>query len=404
MRKKIPHCAILVIVFAFQCLHAHARSGHVKPEDDAALTAATHGLCHSRVAMLGESATHGDGHALAFKVSLVERLVDQCGFDSVLFEANHYEFINLNRRLRMGQAVDSIGVLAAVGGLWKFNQEFQTLPPFLLARAQAGKLSLGGIDDQLGQLGQDYANTEMVNELTSLLPQQERQACSAALHKRIYSDYADASPYSGADRAQIESCLSEMHRADAADKTTDHQGKAERQEMIDAAQRWISRDFTSDAESIVNRDRAMFQAFQWLLRQKPRRHKVTIWAATVHIAKQGGPTWGDRTGTNFGSFVHHKYGQRAFSLGFSALTGSYEEIGRHGIQEMPVAPPGSVEVQAMGGSCTDATYVGPTQLRAMGIAPGAFFRHSYQTLSWSTFLDGVVVFREEQPPSYGSEK
>jgi erythromycin esterase-like protein len=404
VRKKHLHCAVLVIALACICLPAYAHSDSLQAEDEDALAAATGGLCHSQIAMLGESATHGDGHALAFKVALVERLVDQCGFDSVFFEASHYEFIHLNRRLRMGQAVTSGGVLSAVGGLWRFNQEFQPLPSFLLAKAHVGKVFLGGIDDQLGQIGQDYANIEMVTELTNLLPQQERQACSVALHKRIYSDYTDASPYSKADRAQIETCLSEMQRANAADKTTDHQGKAERQEMISAAQRWVSRDFSSDAESIVNRDHSMFQNFQWLLEQKPTRHKVIIWAGTVHIAKLGGPTWGDRTGSNFGSFVHQKYGGRAFSLGFSALTGSFKEVGRQGIQAMPVAPPDSVEVQEISGNRAGAIYVGPAQLATIGTAPGAFFRHSFQTLSWSTFLDGVVVFREEHPPSRASEK
>jgi erythromycin esterase-like protein len=124
----------------------------------------------------------------------------------------------------------------------------------------------------------------------------------------------------------------------------------------------------------------------------------------VHIAKQGGPTWGDRTGTNFGSFVHQKYGDRAFSLGFSALTGFYKEVGRHGVQEMPVAPQDSIEVQEIGGTRAGAIYVGRARLAMIGTAPGAFFRHSFQTLSWSTFLDGVVVFREEHPPSRTSEK
>jgi hypothetical protein len=51
--------------------------------------------------------------------------------------------------------------------------------------------------------------------------------------------------------------------------------------MISAAQRWISLDFTSDAEKIVGRDESMFKNFQWLRRQKSRRHKVILWAATV---------------------------------------------------------------------------------------------------------------------------
>lgn len=353
--------------------------------------------------MIGEGATHGDGHTQAFKVALVELLIDQCGFDGVFFEASQYEFIELNRRLRTNQPVTASEVSSAVGGLWKFNQEFMPLPPFLLAKARSGQVFLGGIDDQLGQLGQDYANVEMVAELTDLLSPEDRQGCSLALHKRIFSDYPDTSPYSQSDRALIETCLSKMDRANAAAKITDRTGKAERQEMISAAQRWISRDFSSEAEYMVNRDRSMFQNFEWLLRQRPKRHKVIVWAATVHIAKQADPTWGDHNGTNFGSFVHQKYGSRMFALGFSALTGSYRQPGA-GIQEITAGPPDCLEARALQGNRSDSAYIGSAQLSAMGSASGAVFRHSWQALPWSTFLDGVVVFQKEHPPNRTGEK
>jgi erythromycin esterase-like protein len=395
MLEESMHYAVLVI--ALFCLPAHAESASVRSGDEVALVAATHALCHRRVAMLGESATHEDGHTHAFKVALVERLIDRCGFDSVLFEASHYEFIDLNRRLRIGQALGNSDVLSAVGGVWEFNQEFRPLAPFLLTKAQAGQVFLGGMDDQLGQFGQDYANNEMVTELTNPLPEKERQACSTALHKRIYNDYTEATPYSKSNRAQIESCLSEMDRANAADRISDDETRTERQEMISAAQRCIGRDFTSDAEYMPNRDRSMFQNFEWLRKQQPKRHKVIIWAATVHVAKQGDPTWGDRTGTNFGSLVHQRYGSHAFSLGFSSLTGFYRQ-GRRGIKQIPPAPPNSVEAQACCGK-NDAVYVGAARLDSMGTVPGAFFRHSYQTLRWSAFVDGLVIFHEGYPPA-----
>jgi erythromycin esterase-like protein len=244
--------------------------------DGDALTAATHDLCHRQVAMLGESSTHGDGHTEAFKVALVERLVNECGFDGVYFEASHYEFLNIARRLRAGQAVSVDEVSSAVGGLWKFDREFQPLVPFLLAKAKAGQISLGGIDDQMGMMGQDYANVEMVTEWMSLVPEQRRQECGLALHRRIFSDYKVAAAYSKSDRAEIATCLSDMQHAVALDRTTDRAGREERQEMIFSAQRWISRDFTSDADWIVGRDRSMFQNFEWLRRQRPRRRKVIL--------------------------------------------------------------------------------------------------------------------------------
>jgi hypothetical protein len=58
------------------------------------------------------------------------------------------------------------------------------------------------------------------------------------------SDYTEAARYSKSDRSQIAACLSDTQLAVAADKTMDLADREERQEMISAAQRWISRDFT----------------------------------------------------------------------------------------------------------------------------------------------------------------
>lgn len=84
----------------------------------------------------------------------------------------------------------------------------------------------------MGQMGQDFANIEMVTDLTNLLPQQQRQTCSVALHKRIYNDYADASSYSKSDQAQIEKCLSQMRHANAVDKASSREVRTALQEMI----------------------------------------------------------------------------------------------------------------------------------------------------------------------------
>jgi erythromycin esterase-like protein len=397
IKMKLSIKAVLVGVLSVGLQHAAGFAAPADTGDGDALMDVTHDLCDRQIVMLGESATHGDARAETFKVALVERLVNECGFDSVFFEASHYEFLNIARRFRTGQTVSVDQVSSAAGGLWKFDQEFQPLVPFLLARAQAGQISLGGIDDQSGEMGQDYANVEMVTELTGFLPLQQRQDCRLALHRRIYSDYTKDAPYSKSDRSQITTCLADIQHTVAADRTTELAGREEKQEMVSAVQRWIGRDFTSDAEWIVERDRSMFQNFEWLRRQQSRRHKVILWAATVHIAKQGDPAWADHTGKNFGSYVHQEYGTRAFSLGFSALTGSYRQ-GRRDVHPMPAAPPDSLEAQALRGSGLNAVYVGSAHLAAMGTLPGAIFRHSYQTLPWANLLDGVVIFREERPP------
>lgn len=73
--------AAAAFLIVFQPIYTQILS--TSPEDEKALTAATRGLCRVRVAMVGEIASHGDGHTLAFKVALAERLVNKCEFDVV---------------------------------------------------------------------------------------------------------------------------------------------------------------------------------------------------------------------------------------------------------------------------------------------------------------------------------
>jgi erythromycin esterase-like protein len=364
----------------------------VQTTDASALAAATHDLCPVQIAMLGESNTHGDGHTEAFKVALVKRLIDECHFDSVYFEANHAEFLNLNHRLRAKQPINADDISNAIGGLWKFDKEFKPLVPFLLAKAQTGQIDLAGLDDQLGQMGQDYANVTMVTELMSLLPEPQRQPCTEALHRRIYSDYTDATPYTQADDIQITTCLTASQTALAADNSIDPTTQEDRRELLASTQRWIGRGIAHDAAQFSGRDHSMFQTFEWLIHHQPQRHKVIVWAATIHIAKQADPTGHSN---NFGSYIHQQYGAHAFSLGFAALTGTYRE-GRHDAHAIPTAPPDSLEAKALQGTNADAVYISASKLLTMGTIPAAIISHTYQTVPLSSLVDGVVVFREER--------
>lgn len=110
--------AVFAVLLTFMLPHGASSAVPVSTGDEHALTAATNALCHQEVAMLGESAAHGYGHTEAFKVALVERLVNECGFDSVFFEASQYEFINISRRLRTAEPVSEDQISSAVGGYY----------------------------------------------------------------------------------------------------------------------------------------------------------------------------------------------------------------------------------------------------------------------------------------------
>src|SRR3569623_80324 len=237
-------------------------------------------ICPKRVAMLGE-ATHGDGATVAFKVALVRELIGKCHFNAVFFEASHYDFLEFSRRLQAGEPTSPDMIASAAGGLWKFDREFLPLMPFLYAEARAGRVALGGIDDQLGSAGSFYSHDTMPEELAGYLAEPRRAACRDLLRKRIYYQFPH---YGVAARQQLSQCVSEIETALAAMK--EPAGKpALHKEMLAGIERLLSRDLAENIPNISGRDRSMYLNFRWLARRLPPNSKIIVWTATIHAAK-----------------------------------------------------------------------------------------------------------------------
>lgn len=177
----------------------HAR-GTALPVDDP-MSAAV-----GDVVLIGEGANHGDGRSLAFKAALVQRLVEQCHFDTIVFEASSYDFLELDRRLRQDEPVTRTMLSSAVGGLWNRNDEIQPLITWMHESLVAGRLRLGGMDDQLGSAGAFYSTAGMPAELSDLLAGERRDMCKGMLRQLIYGQLGT----SGAEQAPLAACLSEI--------------------------------------------------------------------------------------------------------------------------------------------------------------------------------------------------
>jgi erythromycin esterase-like protein len=320
--------------------------------------------------------------------------VTQCHYNALFFEGSHYEFLNLSRRLRAGESVSPDMVATAIGGLWKFDRELAPLLPFLAAQVGTGRLHLGGIDDQLGGLGQTYANDAMPADLTAFLDGPRRAECREALRRRIYSESANDAP----ERARLQSCLGEIGAAVVRSRALDRPARAELLEMIASAGRFLTRATSDMAVYSQDRDRSMYLNFRWLADRLPPRSRIIVWAATSHIAKYGTPTISYARARNFGAYIYEAYGRRAFALGFTALGGAHFWTRQERSRPIPAALPGSLEALAMAGGGADAVYLGPRRLAALGEVPGSLFLHQPVTTQWSWEVDGVVIFREMQPP------
>lgn len=360
-------------------------------------------LCDKRIALLGESPTHGFGNTLEFKSQLVRRLVEQCHFNALFFESGLYDFLHIQGELRSGHDIPASMISAAIGGIWA-NEEVRSLIPFLREQLISGRLTLGGLDDQLG--AGTYASKAMASDLVQPLPQSQRPRCLAILQRHLQWQYTEAAPYGTSDKQNLLGCLHqiETHLSSATDAA---QSAAEAKAMVESLERNISRtlvedDFTNKDQELKwfnDRDRSMYLNFEWLLHRLPPHSKIIVWAATVHTANDLSAVEGSAGRTPLGSYIHKDWRNQAFSLGFSACSGEYA-FTHQPAQRLPDAPLNSAEAITFARTSSDTVYLSGAQLRTFGAVPARLLGPNFKTARWDQVVDGLVLFRTERAPTW----
>jgi erythromycin esterase-like protein len=394
---------VLALFFFFLCQSAAGQSASPSAEVNDA-DPVVHALCGKSVALLGESPVHGFGKTLEFKVELVRRLIDECHYNAFFIESGIYDFLNIQKRLNSGQEVTEPMISTAIGGLWA-THEVQPLIPFLLRRAKAGRVILGGLDDQLGR--GTYAQHEMPSDLVEYLQGDEKARCLAILQRHTLWQYTDDSPYGPKDKALILGCLDSIETVLTRAPPSAAPLREDYKEMVESLKSLLGWDFRQNVpksvdESILDRndrDHWMYVNFQWLLSRLPAHSKVIVWAANVHVAKDLSGVPGKEGLVPFGLYVRREFKSHAFALGFSAYSGSYAMTGQPVLQ-LSVAPDDSLEAQALAGRDSDTVYIPLEQLRKFGLVAARPLGTSFSMARWDEVLDGLFVFREEQPPEY----
>lgn len=364
-----------------------------------------HALCGKSVALLGEPPVHGFGKTEEFKVELVRRLVDECHYNAFFVEAGIYDYLNIQKKLKLGQDVTDSMIAAAIGGLWS-TREVKPLIPFLREKAKSGSVTLGGLDDQLGR--GTYAQREMPSDLVQHLQGDQRSQCLATLQKYMLWQYTDDAPYGPAENARIVGCLDRIEARLSQPGESKAFWAEEDRAMIDSLKRFFARNLaeeftkTADPDAGWNeRDRSMYLNFRWLLSRLPRHSKVIVWAATVHAARDLRGVSGFGGKVPLGSYIRRDFKDRAFTLGFSAYSGSYAFVGQP-VRRLSAAPETSVEWRSFANrnADADAVYLNLEQLRKFGSIEARPLGTTFATARWDNVMDGLVIFREERAPEY----
>lgn len=361
-------------------------------------------LCGKRVALLGESPTHGFGETLEFKDALVRRLVDSCHYNALFFESGTYDFIHIQRILRSGHSVTDKMISAAIGGIWD-NKEAQSLVPFLKEKVNNGSLTLGGMDDPIG--AGTYATSDMASDLVQPLQGDERSRCLAILQKYLGWGYTADAPYRPSDKAKVVACLNEIENRIARGGEDNKLRAEEDKAMIDSLRRRLARDFTltdwTKRDQRVGwknaRERSMYLNFKWMFSQLPPHSKVIVWTAAVHAAKTLSGVSGFEGIVPLGLYIRQEFGARAFSLGFSAYSGDYAFI-HQPVRRLRIAPASSLEGRAFAHTQSNAVFLSSRQLRKLGAVAARPLGTSFKSARWDRVFDGMIIIRKEHAPAW----
>jgi erythromycin esterase-like protein len=393
---------LALALFSICALAAGETRASRGPQTQSEMDAVVHDLCGKRVALLGESPLHGFGRTLEFKVALVRRLVEECHYNAFFNESGTYDFLNMQKKLKSGGRITEPMLTAAIGGLWA-TREVEPMIPFLVEKANARALFLGGLDDQLAR--GTYAQREMPADLVQYLQGDARQNCLRVLERHTLYQYSSDSPYSLKDKALILGCLDQIEAAASTARSADTTYDLG---MLRSLRNSVAGDFAPSAagsdpkiQGFNDRDRSMYRNFQWWMSRLPAHSKVIVWAATVHAAKDLSEASGHHGMVSLGSYIHREFNDRAFALGFSAYSGTYIAFpARQSVRQWSAAPATSLEGQAFATGSSDTRYLNSAQLRKVGPIAARPTSADFETAKWDEVLDGIIIFREERPPVF----
>lgn len=339
-------------------------------------------VCQKQIVLLGELPTHGEAHTFDAKSKIADRLIAQCGFTAILFEAAIYDFIGLERaaetRTATPEQLDN-----AIGRFW-WTRELTPWRRALFEAATRHRVVVGGLDDQVS-ITSHYAEAALPRLIAAASSASTATECRQTVSRNVGWTYDAKNPFDEREQLRLQQCA--RNAADAAAATR----------SLDAADRVMLESFARYADRqrlgvTSGRDESMYRNLVWYLERLPANSRVVIWTATVHAARQRGSL----SEVPLGARVVERWGDRVGTVGFTAYAGYTSRAGRPA-SPISDAPPESLEATATSESAWALLDSG--KLRAIGRVSSRLLG-KFVSETWSDYFDAVVVIRQEVAPTF----
>jgi len=339
-------------------------------------------VCQKQIVLLGELPTHGEAQTFDAKAKIADRLIAQCGFKAILFEAAIYDFIGLERaaetRTARPEQLDN-----AIGRFW-WTRELTPWRRALFEAATRQRVVVGGLDDQVS-ITSHYAEAVLPRLIAAASSESTATECRQTVSRNVGWTYDAKNPFDEQEQLKLQQCAGNAADAAAANRSFDAADRV----MLESFARYADRQRLGVTSG---RDESMYRNLVWYLERLPANSRVVIWTATVHAARQRGSL----SEVPLGARVVERWGDRVGTVGFTAYAGYTSRAGRPA-SPITDAPPESLEATATSQSAW--ALLDSEKLRAIGRVPSRLLG-KFASETWSDYFDAVVVIRQEVAPTF----
>ena len=339
-------------------------------------------VCQKQIVLLGELPTHGEAHTFDAKSRIADRLIAQCGFTAILFEAAIYDFIGLERaaetRTATPEQLDN-----AIGRFW-WTRELTPWRRALFEAATRQRVVVGGLDDQVS-ITSHYAEAALPRLIAAASSESTATECRQTVSRNVGWTYDARNPFDEREQLRLQQCARNAADAAAANRSLDAADRV----MLESFARYADRQRLGVTSG---RDESMYRNLVWYLERLPANSRGVVGTATVHAARRRGSL----SEVPLGARVVERWGDRVGTVGFTAYAGYTSRAGRPA-SPIANAPPESLEATATSESAW--ALLDSETLRAIGRVSSRLLG-KFVSETWSDYFDAVVVIRQEVAPTF----
>ena len=349
-------------------------------------------LKDAEIVMLGEQ-SHFDGTSFATKVKLIEFLHHEMDFEILAFESGFYDCQKAWEAIENGARIDSTLALS-IFGLWSETKSFIPLVNYIGESLKTNNpLQIAGFDSQFTG---KRSSTDFIKDLKTYLASGDRDLFQTEDWKHFENTLGFVVNHNFKAMKKNDSERDLTYLSTLIKRIQDYPETKERSFWI----RNMHNVEANISDSSKDRDFEMAENLFWLKEHNPDK-KIICWGATSHflynseliefsdekVRKAVGDYYKETP--SMGNYVKDKYGEKVYTIGFTAFEGRYYPGGHN---EIEPALDNSVEA-LLGGTDYDNSFL---PLAELTLAPliSRPLGYQYMDTDISKVMDGVIFNRK----------